>query len=102
MRGSAWAGQLARQAGEGLQAVATELEAFLQEVKARRRPGDLVRILDRLVDMETRFAFVHAESLVSGGDPGAARLFASLAKQDQRHGKLLERARQGSDRAAPG
>jgi hypothetical protein len=86
----------------GLQQVAAELETFLVEARTRRRPGDLVRILDRLVTMEERFAFVHAEELSKGAEPGVARLFASLAKQDQRHRKLLERARAGQASAPLG
>jgi rubrerythrin len=102
LRGSAWANQVASVAETGLQQVAAELETFLVEARTRRRPGDLVRILDRLVTMEERFAFVHAEELSKGAEPGVARLFASLAKQDQRHRKLLERARAGQASAPLG
>jgi len=101
LRGSASVFQLVKAATAGLQSVCAELEAFLGEVTSRRQPGDLPRLLERLVEMEVRFAFVHAEELTRAAAPEVARLFASLAKQDARHRKLLEQARPQVGRAAP-
>jgi rubrerythrin len=93
LRGSTWANQIVKQAEAGLEAATREYEGFLIEVETRRRPGDLMRLLDRLVQMEDRLSFVHAEELAAGAGPAAARLFEAMAKQDRRHRKLLERAR---------
>jgi rubrerythrin len=95
LRGSPWANQIVEAASAGIEAAAREFEVFLVQVKTRRQPGDLLRILDRLVRMEERLSYVHAEELARGAGPGAARLFESMARQDQRHRKLLERVRQG-------
>jgi rubrerythrin len=92
-RGAAWLDQLNREAGAALAAVTKEMEAFISRLKARRRPDDLVVVLDQLVEMETRFASVHAEELAKLAEPSVAKLFAALAKQDQRHRTLLEEAR---------
>jgi rubrerythrin len=101
LRGSSSVFQLVKAATAGLQSVATELQAFLLEVTTRRQPGDLPRLLERLVEMEERFSFVHAEELTKVAAPDAARLFASLAKQDVRHRRLLEKVRPQAGGAAP-
>jgi rubrerythrin len=93
LRGSPLAHSVTKEAATRIEAVASELEAFLVEATTSRSPGDLPRILERLVDMEERFAFVHAEELTRGADPATARLFTALARQDERHRKLLEEAR---------
>jgi len=93
LRGSAWANQVVEAASAGLQAAALEFENFLSEARTQRQPGDFMRILDRLVQMEERLSFVHAEKLAQGAGPGTARLFESMARQDRRHQKLLERVR---------
>jgi len=59
-------------------------------------------MLDRLVTMEERFTFVHAEELAKGAEPSVARLFESLAKQDKRHVQLLQRARRDQGSPATG
>jgi rubrerythrin len=92
-RGSKWANQIVEVAAAGVQAAALEYEAFLAEAMTRRRPGDLMKLIDRLVQMEERLSFVHAEELAQGAGPEAARLFQSMAKQDRRHQKLLEKVR---------
>ncbi len=99
LHGSPWANQIVEAATAGIEAAALEFEVFLVEVKTRRQPGDLPRILDRLARMEERRSFVHAEELARGAGPGAARLFESMARQDQHHRKLLERVRQGQPAA---
>jgi rubrerythrin len=101
LRGSTWATQVMKSAAEGMRAAAAEYGSFLVEARSRRRPGDLLEILDRLVAMEDRLAFVHAEELAKGTEPKVARLFEALAKQDRRHRRLLERARQGQSVRAP-
>jgi rubrerythrin len=93
LRGSTWANQIVKQAEAGIASATREVEDFLIEVQTRRQPGDLIRILDRLVEMEDRLSYVHAEELAVGAGPAAARLFESMAKQDRRHRKLLERVR---------
>jgi rubrerythrin len=93
LRGSSWSNQIVKQSEGGIEAAAREYEALLVEVTTRRQPGDLMRLLDRLVQMEDRLSFVHAEELAAGAGPAAARLFEAMAKQDRRHRKLLERAR---------
>jgi rubrerythrin len=90
LRGSIWAVQIVKQAEASIEAASREYENFLIEVQTRRRPGDLMRLLDRLVQMEDQLSYVHAEELAAGAGPAAARLFASMAKQDRRHVKLLE------------
>jgi rubrerythrin len=95
LRGSTWTSQIVDRVGAKMEAAAAEFQVFLAEARGRRAPGDLMAILDRLVRMEERLAFVHAEDLVQGVEPRVARLFESLARQDQRHRTLLERARQG-------
>jgi rubrerythrin len=92
-RGSSWANQIVKQSEASIEAAAQEFETFLAEVQNRRQPGDLMRILDRLVQMEDRLSYVHAEELAAGAGPMAARLFESMARQDRRHLKLLERVR---------
>jgi rubrerythrin len=99
LRGSSWANQIVKQAEAGLESAAHEFETLLAEVQTSRQPGDLMVILDRLVEMEDRLSFVHAEELASGAGPGAARLFESMAKQDRRHRKLLERVRRNESTA---
>jgi len=93
MRRSQWSTQLVQVAEAGLKAAADEFEAFLGEVRTRRRPGDLIQILDRLGRLEERLSFVHAEELARGLGPEAARIFESMARQDRRHQKLLEQVR---------
>lgn len=93
LRGTAWGNQLVAQASTGLEAAAAEFEAFLNEARTQRQTGDLMKILDRLVLMEARLSFVHAEELAQGGGPNVERLFESMARQDRRHQKLLERVR---------
>jgi rubrerythrin len=92
-RGSNWANQIVEVAAAGAQTAALQYEAFLVEAKTQRRPGDLMKIIDRLVQMEERLSFVHAEELAQGAGSGAVRLFQSMAKQDRRHQKLLEKVR---------
>ncbi len=91
LRGSSWAAQIVKQSEAAIEAADREYERFLIEVETRRRPGDLMQLLDRLVQMESRLAYVHAEELAAGAGPEAARLFESMARQDRRHVKLLER-----------
>ena len=92
-RGSPALQDVARRAGEGLVAVAAELKAALEQA-AHRRPGDLVVVLDRLITLEQRFSWVHAEALAGCADPKVAALFTSMARQDARHTALLAKARQ--------
>jgi rubrerythrin len=91
LRGSSWANQIVKNSEAAIESANREYETFLIEVQTRRRPGDLMRLLDRLVQMESRLSYVHAEELAAGAGPAAARLFESMAKQDRRHAKLLER-----------
>jgi rubrerythrin len=100
LRGSTWTSQLVDEAAAGMRSAAVEFERFLASARNRRVPGDLMKILDRLVEMEARLAFVHAEDLAQGAAPAVARLFEALARQDQRHRKLLERARQAPGSSA--
>jgi rubrerythrin len=95
LKNSPWANQLVREQATGIEAAAAEFSAFLAEVKGGRRPGDLMGILDRLVKVEHRLEYVHAEKLSAGAEPGVARLFEEMARQDRRHQKLLERLRAG-------
>jgi rubrerythrin len=102
LRGSTWTDRIVSQSAASMRAAATEFERVLAEIRSRRRPGDLMAILDRLVEMEDRLAFVHAEDLAQAAGPEVARLFEALARQDQRHRKLLERARLGRGLTAAG
>jgi hypothetical protein len=62
-RGSPALQDVARRAGDGLLAVVAELEVAIEETRANRQAGDLVMVLDRLIDLEQRFAWVHTEAL---------------------------------------
>jgi rubrerythrin len=95
LKNSPWASQLVREKAAGIEGAAAEFQAFLAEVTGGRRLGDLMGILDRLVKMEQRLSFVHAEQLAAGAGPGVSRLFDEMARQDRRHQKLLERLRKG-------
>jgi rubrerythrin len=93
-RNSQWAFREMRKIGADLRAVATEQEAFLAAARERRGRADLLETVDRLVEMEERFAFVHAEELTATAEASVARLFQALAGQDEWHRALLADARQ--------
>jgi rubrerythrin len=94
-RNSAWAENALIAIATDLQAVWAELWGLLLLARHRRDPEDFAGMFDRLVDMEDRFAFVHAEALTASADPEVARLFEALARQDVWHRQLLERTRRG-------
>jgi hypothetical protein len=46
----------------------------------------------RVIDLESRFASIHAEYLARSVEPGVQGLFSALAMQDRHHMELLEQA----------
>jgi rubrerythrin len=99
-RNSDWAEKALIAIATDLQAIAAELGGLLVLARHRRDPDDFAGMFDRLVDMEDRFAFVHAEELTTSAEPEVARLFEALARQDVWHRQLLERARRGAPQLA--
>jgi rubrerythrin len=64
------------------------LRRQLHVPSSSRDPGLL---LGRLAEVEERFSDVHAEHVAGDADPAVARLFASMARQDAEHGRLIRR-----------
>jgi len=51
-------------------------------------------VLRKVIEVERRCGSIHAEGLARSADPEVRGFFASLAKQDVRHERLLEQALQ--------
>ncbi|HQR29839.1 MAG TPA: hypothetical protein PLL32_05475 [Anaeromyxobacteraceae bacterium] len=84
---------------EAMEPICRDLDAMAKELESVRArlllPGALrspTVVLERVREIERRFGSLHAEELARSASPEVARLFRSLALQDERHRKLLEEA----------
>ena len=84
-----------------MEPICRDLDAMAEELESARAlfrlPGALrspTAVLERVGAIERRFGTLHAEELARDASPEVARLFLSLASQDERHRKMLEQARE--------
>jgi rubrerythrin len=75
-----------------LDSVSTALMLTAIEFRDATGRPDAADVLQRVIDLEHRCGAVHAESLARCLDPEVQGFFHALARQDEHHRELLERA----------
>jgi hypothetical protein len=70
-----------------------ELESMRDDFEKGGEAPDPGAVLARIVDVERRFGFIHADQMARTGDAAVSGLFTALASQDARHQALIEGAR---------
>lgn len=72
-----------------------EIVALQATLSRTDGPGDPFAVLRRVAEMEERFSFLHAEVLAPEADPRLREVFASMARQDAEHARLLQSVSSG-------
>jgi rubrerythrin len=90
---SPWAAEAVGKIVAGLSDMAVELESMRDDFEKGGEVPDPGAVLARIVDVERRFGFIHADQMARTGDAAVSGLFTALASQDARHQALIEGAR---------
>jgi len=93
-RGVTWTDDAIDRIRGDLLTTVAELSAMAREVRRSSDGRSAGPVLRKVIEVERRCGSIHAEGLARSADPEVRGFFASLAKQDVRHERLLEQALQ--------